>query len=204
MVGLLGKKLGMTHIFDERGDFVPITLIQTGPCPVLAVKDKSLQLGFDYNIKEKNVKKPQLEFFRKINVKPVRFIREVPISDNEDFKVGQEIKCDIFRIGDFVDVTGISIGKGFQGGVKRWGWKGGPQSHGSMSHRRIGSMGSTTSPGRVWKGKHLPGHMGNKKVTLQNLRVMKVDTEKNILAVKGAVPGHKNGYLVIKKAIKKM
>jgi len=203
MIGLLGKKLEMTHIFDEKGNFISATKIQAGPCPVLAVKEKSLQLGFDYAIKEKRLKKPQLEFFKKLDCKPVKFIREIPIKENRDFKVGEELKVDIFKVGEFIDVTGTSIGKGFQGGVKRFGWKGGPKSHGSMSHRRIGSMSSSAFPGRVWKGKHLPGHMGNKRVSVQNLKVVEIDLEKNILLVKGAVPGHKNGYLIIKKAIKK-
>ncbi len=202
MIGLLGKKKEIDHLFDEKGNFTSVTLVEAGPCVILEIKEKKIKLGFDF-IAEKKVKKPLLGFFKRLNVRPLRFIKEIPKDSDREFRLGEELRVDIFNKGDFVDVTGTSKGKGFQGGVKRWGWKGGPKSHGSMSHRRIGSMGSSTFPGRVWKGKHLPGHMGNKRVTIQNLEVVDVDKEKNLLVLKGAVPGHKSSYLIIKKAIKK-
>ena len=202
MPGILGKKLGMTQIFAEDGKMVNVTAIEAGPCPVLAVKEKTIQIGFD-ETKEKSLKKPISGYFKKINITPRKLIREVLKEPAGEYKVGQEVKVDLFKPGDFVDVTGISIGKGFAGGMKRWNWQGGPQTHGSTSHRRIGSLGSTTTPGRVWKGHHLPGHMGNHRVTTQNLKVVKVDPENNLLLVKGAVPGHKNSYVIIKKAKKK-
>lgn len=202
MIGLLGKKIGMTQVFSEDGKLVGITAIEAGPCPILAIKERSIQIGFG-PIKENHTKKPTLGYFKKLNISPLRLIKEVSREIGKEYKVGEELNVDLFKAGDFVDVTGISIGKGFQGGMKRWHWKGGPASHGSTSHRRVGSMGSSTTPGRVWKGHHLPGHMGACRVTLQNLQIVKVDTQKNLLLVKGAVPGHKNSYLIIKKAKKK-
>lgn len=202
MIGLIGKKIGMTQVFNEEGRRIPITAIEAGPCPVLAVKQKSVQLGFD-RASEKRLKKPQAGYFKKLNIAPRKVIKEFLKGQSETYEIGQELKADLFKPGDFVDVTGVSIGKGFQGGMKRWHWHGGPQTHGSTSHRRVGSIGSTTTPGRVWKGHHMPGHMGAATVTVQNLRVIKVDAENNLLMVKGAVPGHKNGYLIVKKAKKK-
>lgn len=203
MTGILGKKLGMSQVYGGDGSrLVPVTVIEAGPCPVLAVKEKHIQLGFD-TAREKSLKKPVAKYFSKLNISPRKFIREVLKETGREYKVGEEIKTDIFKSGDFVDVTGVSLGKGFQGGMKRWNWKGGPQTHGSTSHRRIGSLGASTTPGRVWKGQHLPGHMGAQRVTTQNLEVVKVDTENNLLLVKGSVPGHKNNYLIIKTAKKK-
>ncbi|MFA5411040.1 MAG: 50S ribosomal protein L3 [Candidatus Omnitrophota bacterium] len=202
MAGILGKKLGMTQIFSDDGKLVGVTAIEAGPCPVLAVKEKSLQLGFDA-AKEARLKKPLSGYFKKLKVSPCKFIRELAREQGAEYQVGQEIKVDLFKPGDFVDITGVSIGRGFQGGMKRHHWHGGPQTHGSMSHRRIGSIGSSTTPGRVWKGHNLPGHMGTARVTTQNLRVVKIDAANNLLLVKGAVPGHKNSYLTIKKAKKK-
>ncbi len=202
MIGLLGKKLGMTNVFNEAGDMVCVTAIEAGPCAVLSVNAKNVQLGFE-QVVEKKLKKPQAGLFKKINVSPRKFIREIAKEANMEYKVGEELKVDVFKSGDFVDVTGTSIGKGFQGGMKRWHWKGGPETHGSTSYRRVGSMGSSTTPGRVFKGHHLPGHMGNVRVTVQNLKVVKVDPENNIVLVEGAVPGHKNNYVIIKKAVKK-
>lgn len=202
--GLLGKKIGMTQIFDSDGNVIPVTALETGPCYILELKDSPLKVkvGFDM-ARETRVNKPQLGFFKKAGVKPLRMVREFFSSDNKDYKVGQEIKADFFKAGDFVDITGVSIGKGFAGGMKRWNWKGGPQTHGSMSHRRPGSIGSSTFPGRVWKGHHMPGHLGAAQVTTQNLRVMQVDPENNVILVKGAVPGHRNNYVSINKSIKK-
>lgn len=203
MAGLLGKKLGMTQVFTEDGRLLGVSVIEAGPCCVLTVKEKSVQLGFDPVKNTKRVKKPLLGYFKKLNVPPQKLIREVPIERGKEYKVGEELKADLFKAGDFVDVTGISIGKGFQGGVKRWHWKGGPKTRGSMSHRRPGSIGSTTTPGRVWKGHHMPGHMGCRRITVQNLKIVKVDPQNNLLLIEGAVAGHKNNYLIIRKAKKK-
>lgn len=202
MVGIIGKKIGMTQVFSDDGRLISVTAIEAGPCIVLAVKDKSLQVGFE-DIKEKRLKKPVAGYFKKINISPRKVIKEVIKEPAKEYKVGDELKADIFKPGDFVDVTGVSIGKGFQGGMKRWNWHGGPMTHGSMSHRRIGSLGSSTTPGRVWKGHHLPGHMGAKRFTTQNLLVVRADAENNILLVKGAVPGHKNSYCFIRTAKKR-
>jgi len=199
---ILGKKIGMTQIFGDDGSWIGVTAIEAGPCPVLAVKDKNIQIGFEL-ASGKALKKPLAGFFKKLNIAPRKFIREFAKDAGKEYKVGDELKLDMFASGDFVDITGITIGKGFQGGMKRWNWHGGPMSHGSTSRRRIGSIGSTTTPGRVFKGHHLPGHMGNARQTTQNLKVVKIDLENNILLVRGAVPGHKNGYLLIKKALKK-
>ena len=201
MTGLLGKKIGRTQVFAEDGKMVGVTAIEAGPCPVLAVKEKSIQLGFDL-AKEIRVKKPILGYFKKINIAPCKVIREVLKETGRDYKVGEELKVDMFAPGDLVDVSATSIGKGFQGGMKRWHWQGGPRTHGSTSHRRVGSIGSTTTPGRVFKGHHMPGHMGAHKTTVQNLKVIKIDPENNIILVEGSVPGHKNSYVVIKKAVK--
>ncbi|MBU4345873.1 MAG: 50S ribosomal protein L3 [Candidatus Omnitrophica bacterium] len=203
MKGLLGKKIGMTQIFSEDGQRIPVTVIEAGPCPVLAVKEKSIQLGFDLVEKERRLKKSISGYFKKLNVTPQRFIREIPKEPNKEYKVGDQLKVDLFATGEFVNVSGTSRGLGFQGGMKRWGWKGQCQSHGSMSHRRVGSIGSSAEPSRVWKGHHLPGHMGDRRVKTENLRIVKVDLPNNLLLVKGAVPGHRNGYLIIEKARKK-
>lgn len=206
-VGILGRKIGMTQVFRNDGRIIPVTVIEAGPCHVLQVKTKdkdgydAVQLGF-IEKKEKSTNKPELGKFKKINISPKRFIRELRIVPEQKFEVGQQVRVDIFIPGDAVDVTGTSIGKGFQGGVKRWHWKGGPKTHGSMSHRRPGSIGSSTTPGRVLKGHHLPGRMGQDKVTIQNLEVVKVDPENNLLVVEGAVPGPKDGLLLIRKAKK--
>jgi len=202
MTGLIGKKIGMTQVYADDGKIVNITAIEAGPCPVLAVKEKSIQLAFD-KAKESRMKKPVLGYFKKLNIAPHKLIREFAKEEAKEYKVGEDLKVDLFKAGDFVDVTGTTIGKGFQGGMKRWNWKGGPETHGSTSHRRVGSMGSTTTPGRVWKGHHLPGHMGMDQLTVQNLKVIKVDAENNLILVKGAVPGHKNNYVIIRKAKKK-
>lgn len=192
----------MTRLFADDGKLVTVTAIEAGPCPVLKVKEKVVQLGFDI-AREKRLNKPLLGYFKKLNIPAQKFIREVFKEPAREYKVGDQIKVDLFQPGDFVDITGNSLGKGFQGGMKRWNWHGGPQTHGSTSHRRVGSIGSTTTPGRVWKGHHLPGHMGAARSTIQNLKVIKVDAAKNILLVRGAVPGYKNGYLIIAKSKKK-
>ncbi len=205
--GILGKKIGMTQIFRDNGNLIPVTLVEAGPCPVLQVKSKetdgyfSIQLGFE-DKKESRTNKPDLGRFKTANSHPKRFVKELRPSTDEKWTKGDIIKID-FKQGEFVDVTGVSIGKGFQGGMKRWHWKGGPKTHGSTSHRRVGSIGASSDPSRVFKGHHLPGHMGNEKKTVQNLEVIRVDLENNLLLVKGAVPGPRNGYLIIRKAKKK-
>ena len=199
---ILGKKLGMTQVYDESGRLTPVTVIEAGPCPIVGIKDKNIQIAFD-QAKEKSLSKPVLGIYKNAGVSPRRIMKEVPKIKDQEYALAQELKVDIFNAGDKIDVIGVSIGKGFQGGMKRWNWHGGPASRGSTSHRRIGSLGSSTSPGRVFKGHHLPGHMGNVRMTLQNLRVVKVDPQNNLLLVKGAVPGYKNNYLIIRKAKKK-
>ena len=202
MTTLLGKKIGMTQIFSEQGAMLGVTAIEIGPCPILIVGEKAIQVGFDL-AKEKSLKKPQADFFKKLKIAPRRFIREVPRDSGVEYKVGDELKNNLFKIGDFVDVCGVSKGKGFQGGMKRWHWAGGPATHGHTTHRKVGSIGSTTTPGRVFRGHHMPGHMGDERVTVQNLKVVRVDTDNNLLLVEGAVPGHKNSYLIIRKSKKK-
>ncbi len=202
MKAILGKKIGMTQVFIGNDKVVGVTVIEAGPCPILTVNEKSIQLGFD-NVAEKKVKKPVLGIFKKAKISPRKVIHEFRKEENTEYQVGQEIKVDLFKAGDFVDISGTTVGKGFQGGMKRWHWAGGPETHGHTSHRRVGSIGSTTTPGRVWKGHHMPGHMGACKATSQSLKVIKVDLENNLLVVKGAVPGHKNNYVIISKAKKK-
>jgi large subunit ribosomal protein L3 len=207
-LGILGKKKGMTQVFRDDGRIIPVTVVEAGPCTVLQVKTKekdgyeAVQIGFCEK-KEKLVSKPELGKFKKINISPKRFIKEIRTSADQKFEVGQQMKVDIFAAGDAVDVTGTSIGKGFQGGMKRWHWSGGKQTHGSMSHRRPGSIGSTTTPGRVIKGHHLPGRMGGDTVTTQNIEVVKIDTENNLLILEGSVPGPNNSLLIIQKAKKR-
>ncbi len=202
--GLMGKKMGMTQIFDAEGNIVPVTLVEVGPCTVLGLKDKpsKVVLGF-LPVKEKHLQKPRLGFFKKAGVSALKHVKEFESTDNKEYKVGQELKADVFKAGDFVDVTGTSIGKGFQGGMVRWNWSGGPAAHGSMHHRRVGSIGSSSDPSRVYKGQHMPGHMGMDTVTVQSLRVMRVDPDTNLILVKGAVPGHKNGMVMINISKKK-
>lgn len=199
--GLIGKKLGMTQIFNKDGNVVPVTVIEVGPCVVLELKDSptKLKLGFESQ-KESRINKPEMGFFKKLGVAPVRIIKEFESTDNAEYQVGQELKADFFKPGDFVDFQGASVGKGFQGGMKRWGWMGGKATHGSMHHRRVGSIGASAYPSRTIKGFNMPGQMGNKTVTVQGLRVMEVDAEKNIILVKGAVPGHKNSIVSVLKS----
>lgn len=205
--GLIGKKIGMTQIFNEEGKVIPVTVIEAGPCVVSQVKTEetdgynSIQLGFGA-IKESKVNKPERGHFTKANIAPARYLREFRVDSIEDVKVGDELKADIFMAGDKIDIQGTSKGKGFQGVIKRHGQHRGPMGHGSMYHRRPGSMGSTSTPGRVFKGKKLPGHMGAEIVTIQNLEVIKVDLDKNIILVKGSVPGAKGSILKIKSSVK--
>ena len=197
----------MTQIFNEEGKVMPVTVIEAGPCVVSQVKTEetdgynSIQLGFGA-IKESKVNKPERGHFTKANIAPARYLREFRVDSIEDVKVGDELKADIFMAGDKIDIQGTSKGKGFQGVIKRHGQHRGPMGHGSMYHRRPGSMGSTSTPGRVFKGKKLPGHMGAETVTIQNLEVIKVDLDKNIILVKGSVPGAKGSILKIKSSVK--
>lgn len=198
----------MTQVFREDGQILPVTVIETGPCCILQIKNKAtdgynaVQLGFD-QIKDSKISKPQREKFKKINVAIRRFVKEIQIENPQDYQVGQAIDVTQFKPGDFIDIIGTSIGKGFQGGIKRWHWSGGPSGHGSMSHRVPGSIGASAFPSRVLKGHHLPGHMGNQRITVQNLEILKVVRDSNLLVVKGSTPGHKNSYLIIKKSKKK-
>ena len=205
--GLIGKKVGMTQIFDEKGMIIPVTVIEAGPCVVSQVKTEetdgynSIQLGFGA-IKESKVNKPERGHFTKANIAPARYLREFRVDSIEDVKVGDELKADIFMAGDKIDIQGTSKGKGFQGVIKRHNQSRGPMGHGSMYHRRPGSMGSTSTPGRVYKGKNLPGHMGYETVTVQNLEIVKVDLDKNVILIKGSVPGNKGAILKIKDSVK--
>ena len=206
---ILGRKLGMTQIFTEEGQVVPVTVIESGNNVVIQSKTvesdgyNAVQLGFG-EIKEKHLTKPLKGRFDKAGVDPVKFIREMRLAAPSEYKVGDKIGVDIFEAGQLVDVTGVSKGKGFAGTVKRHGFARGPMGHGSKSHREPGSTGAMISGhgGRVLKGKKLPGHMGNERVTVQRLTLVKVDTDRNLLLIKGAVPGPKKGLLMIKETVK--
>ncbi len=207
MIAILGKKLGMTQYIRPDGWLIPVTALEAGPCVVTDLKNekqhgyKAIQIGYG-DVKEKRVSKAYAENFKKKKLPLKKHLKEVRLSLQENFELGQEIKADIFKPGDAVDVQGTSIGKGFAGGMKRWHWRGGPGSHGSMFHRRIGSVGASSFPSRTWPGHHMPGHLGNVKKTIQNLEVIKVDADKNLILVKGSVPGSDNGLLFIRKALK--
>ena len=204
---IIGRKVGMTQIFDEKGNVIPVTVIEAGPCSVIQVKTvetdgyDAVQLGFG-TVKEKKLNKPEKGHFTKVKVTPVKHLREFRLADVSNVKVGDEIKADVFTAGETVDIQGTTKGKGFQGVIKRHGQSRGPMGHGSMYHRRPGSMGSTSTPGRVFKGKKLPGHMGRVTITIQNLDVVRVDMDKNVILLKGSVPGAKGSILKIKSAVK--
>ena len=204
---IIGKKVGMTQIFDESGKVIPVTVIEAGPCVVAQVKSNetdgynAVQLGFG-DVKESKVNKPVKGHFAKSKLALKKHLREFRMDSVEDVKVGDEFKADVFVKGDKVDIQGTSKGKGFQGCIKRHGQHRGPMGHGSMYHRRPGSMGPTSTPGRVFKGKKLPGHMGSQTITIQNLEVVRVDLDKNVILVKGSVPGAKGAILKIKSAVK--
>ena len=205
--GIIGKKIGMTQIFDEKGNVIPVTVIEAGPCVVAQVKTMetdgydALQLGFG-EVKTKHINKPEMGHFAKSKIENKKHLREFRLESIEGVKVGDEIKADVFQVGEKVDIQGTSKGKGFQGVIKRHGQHRGPMGHGSMYHRRPGSMGATSTPGRVFKGKKLPGHMGRVTVTVQNLDVVRVDMDKNVLLIKGSVPGAKGAILKIKSAVR--
>ena len=205
---ILATKVGMTQIFNENGMLIPVTVLQATPNVVTQVKTvendgyAAVQVGFG-EIRDVLVNKPRKGHFAKAGVANKRFLREFKFENAAEYTVGQEIKADIFAEGDKIDVTGISKGKGFQGAIKRFGLSRGPMKHGSKYHRHAGSNGAATTPGRVFKGKHMPGHMGAVKVTVQNLEVVKVDVDNNLLLVKGAVPGSKKALVVLKESVKK-
>lgn len=205
--GILGKKLGMTQVFTPDGTVLPVTVIEAGPCVVLQKKDQendgyeAVQLGYA-DKREVLSNKAEQGHAKKAGVTPKRYVRELRGVTLADFEIGQEVKVDIFAEGEYVDVTGTSKGKGFQGVIKRHGQSIGPKSHGSHYHRGPGSMGSITA-NHVFKGKKLPGHMGHDTITLQNLQIVKVDSERNLLLVKGSIPGPKHSYVKIKNALKK-
>ncbi|WP_066686457.1 50S ribosomal protein L3 [Christensenella intestinihominis] len=209
MKAILGEKIGMTQIFAEDGRVVPVTVVKAGPCVIVQKKTvetdgyNAVQVGFG-EVKEKNVNKPKKGHFAKVKAAPTRWLREFRTDEAEELEAGSEIKVDVFEAGEKIDVSGISKGKGFLGVIARWGQHRGPMSHGSRYHRRPGSMGACASPAKVMKGKRLPGRGGFDRVTVQNLEVVKVDTDKNLLLVKGAVPGAKGGLVTIRKSVKSL
>ena len=205
---ILAKKIGMTQIFDqESGEMIPVTVLEAGPCSVLQVKTvendgySAVKVGFG-EIREKLVNKPDKGQFAKAGVAVKRTIREFRLEDAESYEVASEIKADVFEVGDKVDVAGISKGKGYQGTIHRFGFHRGPMEHGSKYHRHAGSMGASSDPARVFKGKKLPGHMGNVHVTVQNLEVVRVDAERNLLLIKGSVPGPKKAVVTVINSVK--
>lgn len=205
MAGLLGKKIGMTRIYDENGNVVPVTVVQAGPCYVTQIKTEendgyvAVQLGYDQK-KEKNMTKPILGHLKKNNIPAIRKLKEFYFSDGEKMKLGDTITVDIFTPGEFVKVKGLSKGRGFMGVVKRHGFRGGPKTHGQSDRLRApGSLGQSSYPSRVYKGIKMAGHMGNEKVTISGQQVVKIDGENNLLFIKGAVPGARNNYLEIHK-----
>jgi large subunit ribosomal protein L3 len=205
MNGLLGKKIGMTRIFDETGKDIPVTVIQAGPCYITQIKTKetdgyrAVQLGFDEK-KEKNITKPQAGHFKSSGVSPLRWLKEFPVRENLELKPGDVQTVDVFNQGEIVKVSGLSKGKGFTGVVKRWGFRGGPKTHGQSDRLRApGSVGQSSSPSRVFKGIKMGGRKGGKRISVLGLKVIKVDPENNLLFVKGSVPGARNSYLEIRK-----
>jgi large subunit ribosomal protein L3 len=207
--GLIGRKVGMTQVFSEDGSHVPVTVIEAGPCVVIGIKTAeshgydALQLGF--GAKKKNVSKPSAGLFKKANVAPMQVVREVRLEKTEKlqgYQVGQALTVEMFAPGELVDVVGVTKGKGFQGGVKRYGWYGGDATHGSMFHRAPGSIGASSDPSRVWPGHHLPGRMGGDRRTVLNLSVVRIMPEQNLLLVRGAVPGANGSLVMLRKSVK--
>jgi large subunit ribosomal protein L3 len=209
--GILGRKLGMTQVFDDAGRAVPVTVVKAGPCVVVQKRTpardgySAIQLGFE-EVKEHRLNRPLRGHLARAGVKPVRVLRELRVPDAEAYRVGQELKVDIFKPGERVDVTGVSKGKGFAGGIKRWGFRRGPMAHGSKYHRGPGSLATggrmSGGGGRVFPGRKMPGHLGAERVTVQNLRVERVDPEHGLLLLRGAVPGPRGGLLLVKSAVK--
>ncbi|MDD7444861.1 MAG: 50S ribosomal protein L3 [Clostridiales bacterium] len=208
---IVGKKVGMTQVFTPDGRLIPVTVIQAGPCPVVQKKTvetdgyEAVQVGFDEipeNRVKKLVNKPEAGHFKKAGVAPCRKLREFRFEDAASYEVGQVIKCDVFAEGDKVDISGISKGHGFTGAIQRWNQHTGPMAHGSKYHRGVGSLSANSDPSRVFKNKHMSGHYGVEKVTIQNLSVVRVDAERNLLLVRGAVPGPNGGTLIVREAVK--
>ena len=207
---IIGKKVGMTQIFDESGKVIPVTVIEAGPCVVVQKKTEekdgynAVQLGFE-DVKEHKLTKPEAGHLKKAGVAPKKYLKEFRFDDCTGFNVGDELKADVFKAGDKIDVTGISKGKGYAGVIKRWGAQRTPTSHGGGPvHRHAGSMGSGTDPSRIFKGKIGAGHMGVEQVTVENLDVVKVDPELNMIAVRGAVPGPKGGVVYLRNTVKRI
>ncbi|MBC7339420.1 MAG: 50S ribosomal protein L3 [Firmicutes bacterium] len=211
MKGILGRKLGMTQVFDEAGRAVPVTVVKAGPCVVVQKRTpardgySAIQLGFE-EVKEGRLNRPRRGHLARAGVRPVRILRELRVPDAEAYQVGQDLRVDLFKPGDRVDVTGISKGKGFAGGVKRWGFGRGPMAHGSKYHRGTGSLATggrmSGGGGRVFPGRKMPGHLGAERVTVQNLRVERVDPEHDLLLLRGAVPGPRGGLVIVRSAVK--
>jgi len=207
MKEIIGRKIGMTRIFDQEGNSIPVTVIEAGPCPVVQVKTKdrdgysAVQLGFGY--RRKNLfNKPVSGHFNKAKVEPTRYLKEVRYDERDKPEIGAQVKVEIFKVGDLVNVIGVSKGLGFQGVVRRYHFRGGPKTHGQSDRLRApGSVGGSSYPSHVWRGQRMAGRMGGEKVTMRNLEVVMVDAEKNILAVRGAVPGKQNGFLSVKKVL---
>ena len=205
--GLIGRKLGMTQVFVGGEELIPVTVVEAGPCTVVQKKTQeadgydAIQIGFG-EVKPHRITQPELGHFKKAGAAPARFLKEIRVDDVDAYEVGQVLTAGLFKPGDRVDVTGISRGKGYQGVIKRHGFSGGRASHGSMFHRKPGAIGAAESPGHIFKGKKFPGQMGNKRVTVQNLQVVEVDLERNIIMLRGAVPGGKNGAVVLRNAVK--
>jgi large subunit ribosomal protein L3 len=204
---IVGVKLGMSQIFAQDGRIIPVTVIEAGPCPVVQKKTvetdgyEAIQVAFG-EAKKNNVTKPITGHYKKSNVEPQRYLRELKLENSKDFNIGQVVKCDIFTVGDHVDVVGTSRGRGFSGNIFRWNAHIGPKAHGSGCHRVVGSMSSNTDPARVFKNKLMPGHYGHEQVTVQNLEIARIDTERNLLLIKGAIPGTRGGLVVIKESVK--
>ena len=204
--GILGKKIGMTQIFTTEGRVVPVTVVEAGPCPVVQKKTvatdgyNAIQIGFSF-LRESLSNKPRKGHFEKASLKPMRYVREFRINDVESYEIGQEVKADLFTVGDKIDVVGTSKGKGFAGMIKRHNASRGPMAHGSKYHRRTGSLGAK-GPARVFKGRKLPGRMGGERVTIQNLEIVRVDVDKNLILIRGAVPGANKPLLILKPSVK--
>jgi large subunit ribosomal protein L3 len=205
--GIIGKKLGMTQIFTEDGTRIPVTVVQAGPCIVTQKKLRdvdgysAIQIGFE-SLDASRANKPHLGHCTKSGHGVFRYLKEIKLTNADELSMGDALTVDQFLPGDYVDVTGTSIGKGFQGVIKRWNFKGGRASHGSRFHRAPGSIGASATPSRVFKNKKMPGQMGNEKVTIQGLQIVRVDSAENLLLIKGAIPGHKNNIVIIKQSIK--
>jgi len=205
---IIGRKIGMTQAYSERGEVLPVTVVESTYCVVVQKKTleidgySALKLGFSEK-KMSKLNKPMQGYFKKYNVVPCAYLKEFRVEKAEDYQEGQEVTVDIFDAGDFVDVTGASKGKGFAGVVKRWGFRGGPGGHGSNFHRAPGSIGQSATPARVFKGRKMPGRFGGRRVTVQNIQVVEVKTDENLILLKGAIPGGRNGIVTIRSSVKK-